>query len=109
LKYANFFKKSGFYGEALQRIEKLESENIQDRELLFRVVRDKARALSILNRSKESIETFERAVTLLGDDYKTNIKYGKLLFIQALASKRISSDKALETFTQALNVFESIL
>lgn len=81
MKYANFFKKSGFYGEALQRIEKLESENIQDQGLLFRVVRDKARALSILNRSKESIETFERAVKLLGDDYKTNIKYGKLLFI----------------------------
>ena len=109
LKYANFYKKSGFYVEGLQRIEKLESEDIQDEGLKFRIVRDHARLLSILNRTDESMAIFDKAEGLLNKNKTKSLKYGKLVFLRALASKRISSDKALEVFTESLEIFENIL
>ena len=109
LKYANFYKKSGFYVEGLQRIEKLESEDIQDEGLKFRIVRDHARVLSILNRVDEAIATFDRAEKLLNENKLKSLKYGKLVFLKGLASKRISCEKALEVFTESLEIFENIL
>ena len=52
LKKANFMKKSGFYLKCLEKIEEIETQfdDQTHKYIKFRVFRDKARVLAILNR-----------------------------------------------------------
>jgi hypothetical protein len=44
------------------------------------------------------MECFERAEELLGPSKENNIKLPKLLYLKALASKRISSQTSIQLF-----------
>ena len=111
LKKANFMKKSGFYIKCLEQIEELETkcDNADDKYLKFRVFRDKARVLSILNRMNLSIEKFDQAEEFLGSTKNNNIKFAKLTYLKGLASKRISADKSMEVFEESSMLFSKIM
>jgi len=64
----------------------------------MRLHRDIARANATLHRMKESIDYFDQAIGYFPEDSHQNIKYGKLLYVKGLASKRISAEKAIEVF-----------
>lgn len=125
LKEANFYKKAGFYNKALTMIEELQDyvtkleERIEESkanahlsrpyaqiQFKFRLWRDKARVLALLNRNEESLETFEEAEELIEAE---SIKYAKLYYIKGLATKRISVEKATETFEWAEQFFYQLL
>lgn len=112
LKYANFLKRSGYYTKATDLILKLENKvylvgDDFGREFKFRVTRDKARALAISNKIDESMEAFDMAEKML-DHNKKNVKFGKCVYLRGLASKRISSEVAIEKFEQCMSIFYNI-
>ena len=51
---------------------------------------------------------FEKAEEMIENKEKS-LKYGKVKFLRALASKRISVEKSLEAFTESLEIFENII
>lgn len=95
-------KRSGYYTKATELIVTLENKiyligDDFDKIFKFRVTRDKARALAISNRIDESMESFDKAENMLNHN-KKNVKYGKCVYLRGLASKRISSEVAIERF-----------
>ena len=111
LKKANFMKKSGFYLQCLEQIDEIQSkfDDKTQKYIKFRVLRDKARVLAILNRMPQAIESFESAEAVLGETKENNIKFPKLIYLKGLASKRISADVSIQTFEEASILFSKIL
>ena len=70
-------------------------DNQTHKYIKFRVLRDKARVLAILNRMPLALESFESAEAILGETKESNIKYPKLIYLKGLASKRISADVSI--------------
>ena len=108
LKFANFLKKGGFYDKAYEQVQAIEAESRQlgDKLFLYRLLRDKARILAILNKNDEAHQTFEEATTYL--ENPVSIKQGKLLYFQGLSKKRVSSEQSIEVFESALDVFGQV-
>lgn len=74
---------------------------------MFRVYRDKAKSLAILNRMDESYEYFSRAESFLGneEECKNKIKYARLLNNKALSSIKFSPEKSLELFEKQITIY----
>ena len=125
LKEANFLKKSGFYYKALEMIDtlldymdeelkaesslKLKHKAMPQLQLKFRVHRDRARVLALLNRNEESMKAFDKAekcIELTASNLGAeSIKYAKMYYIKGLAARRISSSKAENFFDYAIDFF----
>jgi hypothetical protein len=75
----------------------------------IRFWRDYGRLKAILNKNDESSECFDKAENLI--DVKTrdhSIKYMKVRFFRALASKRVSLEKAYNIFGEVVVMFTSL-
>ena len=129
LKEANFLKKSGFYYKALEMIDtlldymdeelkaesslKLKHKAMPQLQLKFRVHRDRARVLALLNRNEESMKAFDKAekcIELTESNLGAeSIKYAKMYYIKGLAARRVSSSKAENFFDYAIDFFAQML
>jgi hypothetical protein len=55
------------------------------------------------------MENFDKAEEILGSTKNNNVKFAKLIYLRGLASKRISVEKSMEKFEEALMLFSKIL